>query len=50
MSPSSKPTSVIGGVRTSYPRLLRILVPLTIADGDLREGLELLCDAIEQGD
>jgi 4-aminobutyrate aminotransferase / (S)-3-amino-2-methylpropionate transaminase / 5-aminovalerate transaminase len=33
----------------TFGETLRILVPLTIAESDLRTGLEILCAAIEQG-
>jgi 4-aminobutyrate aminotransferase/(S)-3-amino-2-methylpropionate transaminase len=33
----------------TFGETLRILVPLTIADADLRQGLETLCEVIEQG-
>ena len=30
----------------TYGETIRILTPLTIADGDLKDGLQILCDAI----
>jgi 4-aminobutyrate aminotransferase/(S)-3-amino-2-methylpropionate transaminase len=33
----------------TFGETLRILVPLTIAEGDLRAGLDILCETIEQG-
>jgi 4-aminobutyrate aminotransferase/(S)-3-amino-2-methylpropionate transaminase len=33
----------------TFGETLRILVPLTIAEADLREGLETLCEVIAQG-
>ncbi len=33
----------------TFGETVRILVPLTIGDADLREGLETLCEAVQQG-